>query len=188
MYKASCYRNFFFPIIFEKYGKYFKKFSDYILTLKPEEISSYILSVENFARDAVYDKEGNELPIKERDLILVFGAMLNIESTFLTYDKDNNNNLNYNELMNAFKTYEQSILFIAKAKTCIEVEKFVKPIYLYLVKYEEMPAGLKFLAFYIFGKEKSIIAYRKNIGKILYYLAMESRKPPVADNKCSGAQ
>src|SRR5690606_29637015 len=96
-----CYRPVFFDVLFKdlKLGNKLPKLKAYVESVSKEESLKFLRGVEGFARD--YDDES--IPMAKRDLVLLIGAMLNIESTFVRFDQvDENNVLDQSELDQAY--------------------------------------------------------------------------------------
>ena len=104
-----------------------------------------------------------------RDYGLLIGAMINIESTFLRFDTDNNNLLDNKELDKAFLVYKEAIIAVVKLDE--SKEKYAKSIFIYMVKYMKIPSTLQLLNFhYAPWASHDVLAKRVNIGALLYYL------------------
>lgn len=118
--------------------------------------------------------------------------MINIESTFIRFDTNRDNIIDYNELTEAFKVYKAAIISLANLKP--GEEGYAQSIFLYMVsKMEIPPTGTwmqsgKFFAFhkcvaYTYCRETfldKIEAKRLNIGKLLYYMVNQNS---IAANK-----
>ena len=70
----------------------------------------YLTNVEGFARDVVDD----DILLGQRDFTLLTGAFLNIETTFMRFDRNRDNLMTTNELDEAFKIYEDALIAIAE--------------------------------------------------------------------------
>lgn len=167
-YGVLCYRNSFFKLMLDDFGykKYFPKLDAYIKKVSRDEWYTFLSSVEGFARDV----EDPLTPMDKRNLLLVIGAMMNIESTFIRYDSNKSNLLDNKELQESLKVYEKAIQLVAKLTP--EQFKFTKSIYFYMVKEMKIPSKLQLASFHYRpwnGIEK-VTAKRLNIGAILYYL------------------
>ena len=184
----DCYNEHFYEVLLNKleYKKFFPRLYSYINGSSPEEIKGYLEGVEGFARD-IHDPK---VPLNKRESTLVLGAMLNIESTFLRFDANKDNIIDnqtvvaydgktpLTELDVAFKIYRTAIIAVAKLKP--DQEKYAKSIFLYMIKYMEIPPqnswldNAKFLYFHLWGSTKPIYAKRLNIGVLLYYLVNQN--------------
>lgn len=180
IFDTTCFNNRFFEVLLNdlRYKKYFPSLYDYFKNSSQKETDEYLIGVEGFAR------EGRELdvPINNRDSSLVFGAMINIESTFVRFDLNGDNVVDYDELLKAYDVYKNTIVIMAKLKP--GQEAFAKSIFLYMVsKMKTPPSGsifkdAKFFAFHKcvssdWCREKfltKIEAKRLNIGRLLAFL------------------
>ncbi len=183
-YLVECYRKKFFDILFidMKLDKYLPKLYRYVNdpVVSKTERDKFLESIELFARDF----PDPTIPIVTRDIILVFGAILNIESTFVRFDKNDNNILDEKELKHAYyNTYKNIILELSsldKFKKYLPdtVEKFGYSIFLYMIKTSTLPDGigdiLKVLKFHIFDKKDKIGGKRVNIADLLYFLVLNA--------------
>jgi len=167
-YGVLCYRDNFFKLLLDDFGykKYFPKLNSYIKNASRDEWYTFLSSVEGFARDV----EDPMVPMDKRNLLLVVGAMMNIESTYIRYDSNLSNLLDNNELLESFKVYENAIKLVAKLKP--EEFKYTKSIYFYMVKEMKIPGKLQLATFHYrpWNGMSKITAKRLNIGAILYYL------------------
>ncbi len=193
VFGTECFNQHFFDTILNKlnYKKFFPRLNDYVTTATKEDVDGYLAGVEGFARDVNDPK----IPINERDNILILGAMLNIESTFIRFDTNKDNIIDYNELTEAFKVYKPAIISLAKLAPAQEY--LAKSIFMYMVSKMEVPPtgtwmdNAKFIAFHgclqfdvcrttVMDK---IEAKRLNIGKLLYYLVNQPTPASVTKNK-----
>lgn len=169
-FETSCYRPKFFDLIFNKLklGKYLPKLKNYIDTAPQEESLKFLRAVEGFARD--FDDEA--IPMAKRDIVLLVGALLNIESTFVRFDQiDENNILDSNELDRAFYVYRKGIVSVAELSE--DQEQYSKSIFLYMIQKMEMPTKTSLFIFHNNPLRGTIDAKRLNIGTLLYYLVQE---------------
>ncbi len=164
----KCHRPYFFDIFFNKLGykKNYPRFYEFYKTAPKKELEGFIANVEGFARDFGDD---TTIPMAARDYGLLIGAMINIESTFLRFDTDNNNLLDNKELDKAFLVYKEAIIKVAKLDE--SKEKYAKSIFIYMVKYMKIPSTLQLLNFhYAPWANHDVLGKRVNIGALLYYL------------------
>lgn len=191
VFDADCFNNNFYEVILSKLGyeKSFPRLDTYFKTASKTESLDYLKGVEGFARD-------NNAPgvlIGRRDATLILGAMLNIESTFIRFDTNSDNIIDYNELSVAFLTYRSSIITLAGLKP--DQEKYAKGIFLYMASKMEIPKTGTWVTDAKFGIFNSCVqsdtcrkifmdevqAKRLNIGKLLYY--MVNQPTPAAVKK-----
>jgi len=180
---TRCFNEHFFETFLNKldFQKNFPRLKDYVVTNNnPDEAKTYLLGIEAFARD----DSSLDTPIGARDLTLVLGALINIETTFIRFDTNKDNLLDYDELMNSLKVYRYSILKLLGTGQ----EEYADSIFLYMVTRMEKPkvdSIWQKLNFYSFHKcvhlkscrekangpvEVPIVAQRLNIGALLAYL------------------
>lgn len=187
LFDKLCYNEHFFDLLLNKlsFKGSFPRLNRYYTTAGPQESIEYLLGIEGFARD----DNNDGVPINTRDMTLITGAMLNIESTFIRFDKNSDNLIDYNELDEAFLTYRQSIISLAGLKP--EREKYAKGIFMYMVSKMEIPKittlseTAEFAIFNTCVQERrcreifmdKIEAKRLNIGKLLFYMVTQGSSP-----------
>lgn len=175
----KCFYANYFPIFLDQlgYGKKLPKLNEYYKKESKEELVNYIKGVAGFARDD--SKDG--VPVNTRDMTLVTGALLNIESTFIRFDRDQDNIIDYYELEEALQVYESVIIDMAGLRG--GNEDYAKGVFMYMVSKMQIPLvdtkynKAKFAAYnkciqYATCRNKTnpVFAKRLNIGKLLYYL------------------
>lgn len=184
LFETECFNQNFYETLLNKseYKKFFPRLSEYIASTPKKEADEYLKGVEGFARD----NNAPNIPVSKRDNILILGAMLNIESTFIRFDTNHDNVIDYNELVEAFKVYKPAIIKLANLQP--GQEGYAQSIFLYMVsKMEVPPTGswlndLKFAGFHScvqWGPCRNKIldkieAKRINIGKLLYYVVNQN--------------
>lgn len=180
LFHEPCFKEHYFDIFLNKLrlDKNFPRLAEYVRKTPRDEYQNYLKGVTGFARDV----NDPRIPINGRDMTLVIGAMLNIETTFLRFDSNRNNVISTSELNESFKVYENAIVAIAKLKP--EQKKFSKSIFFYMVINMQVPKTGNWIddaAFFLFhqcmeievcrvAKYEPIEAKRLNIGMLLYYL------------------
>jgi hypothetical protein len=189
LYDVKCFNLHFYQTFLNdvKLKKYFPRLNDYVNTATAEEAQGYLRGIEGFARDVNDPK----IPMNKRDTILSIGSMINVETTFLRFDVNQDNIIDYAELMEAFKVYKPSIIALANLKK--EQEVYASSIFLYMVAKMEVPPNADWmdnLKFFSFHKCVSnnwcrttmldpIEAKRLNIGSLLYYLVNQTGAKPI---------
>ncbi len=166
-FETTCYRSHFFPIIMDQfnYARYLPMLDRYVKTEDREKVAAFLKNVEGFSRDI----NDEAIPMGSRDFVLLVGALINIETTFIRFDSNKDNMIDATELEAAFKIYENAIIQIAELDD--DREKFAKSIFLYMIKNMAIPSQTQLLNFhYNPFISKDIVAYRLNIGLLLYYL------------------
>lgn len=187
LFDITCVNDHYFEALMNKldYKAFFPRLLTYINSSSPEEVMGYLQGVEGFARE----KNDPKIPLNKREATLVLGALLNIESTFIRFDVNKDNVIDnrtivayegkqaLTELDVAFRIYRSAIIKVANLPP--SQEKYAQAIFLYMIKYMEIPPqgswidSGKFLIFYKWGAHKPIFAKRLNVGTLLYYLVNE---------------
>jgi hypothetical protein len=184
LFDVNCFNTNFFEALLDKSGmkKNFPRLTDYVLNNSKSDVEAYLSGVEGFARDD--SRPG--IPINKRDQILIVGALLNIESTFIRFDANRDNIIDYKELLEAFKVYRSAIITMAKLQP--SDEKYAQSIFLYMVSKMQIPQtgswteSAMFLAYdtcvsWDWCREHrmdKIEAKRLNIGKLLFYMVNQN--------------
>lgn len=207
VFEKTCYnQNFFTVILGEKapaellknperigeknldYAIRFPLLYKYLHSISIEEGLAYLEGVEGFARDS--NLPG--VPVNRRDSTLILGAMLNIETTFIRFDKNLDNKIDYDELSEAFVVYKNSIITLAKLPK--ERESYAKAIFMYMASKMEIPKIDGWVDQFWFWRysvniedpkwraKNPIEAKRLNIGKLLYYMVNQPTTPTPADS------
>jgi hypothetical protein len=169
-FATQCYRPQFFKLLFEqlKLGNKLPKLKQYINEASNQESLQFLRAVEGFARDI----DDETIPMDKRDLVLLIGALLNIESTFVRFDQISENNvLDQNELDRAFYLYRSGIISVAQLDE--DQQQYTKSIFLYMIQKMEMPKPASLFIFHNNPLRGNISAKRLNIGTLLYYLVQE---------------
>lgn len=188
VFAVECYNQHFFDSILNRlsYKKYFPRLNAYVVQTPKAEVDEYLKGVEGFARDINDPK----LPINNRDNILILGALLNIESTFIRFDTNRDNVIDYKELVEAFKVYKPSIITLAKLKP--NEEQYALSIFLFMVSKMAIPetgTWMQNAGFFSYHKcvtwdfcrntmMDPIVAKRLNVGKLLYYMVNQNTVAP----------
>jgi hypothetical protein len=114
-------------------------------------------------------------------------AMMHIETTITRWDINLNNQMDPNEVINAYAIYKPAINgMLPKLPSVLDTPKIkevlAKQVFLYLVKFEEVPktkAGQdiwKLVKFLLSFDAKKAPAHRKTIAAILRIVSEESKK------------
>ncbi|MBC7538258.1 MAG: hypothetical protein H7281_05520 [Bacteriovorax sp.] len=193
IFETACFNEHFFETMLSRYKKFFPRLVDYVdpKNTQKTEVDGFLLGVEGFARDISDPK----VPVNKRDNVLIIGALLNIESTFIRFDTNKDNIIDYKELVEAFQVYKAAIISMAKLKP--GEEGYAQSIFLYMIsKMEIPPAGswldnVKFGAFHAclqwnvcrLSVMDKIEAKRLNVGKLLYYMVNQNSIAPNKDKK-----
>ncbi len=176
-YTLECYRKHFFQVIFDDFGyqKYLQNLYDYVQTTPKEELNEFFVKIEMFARD---DHSENAGPVIERDLLLVFGAMLNVESVLLRFDENKDKKLSPNEVEKAFPIYKDTIIMLGNLQG---KESYAIYAFKYLIKYHKTPTSTQLLRFmYSPFEDRKVSASRVDLATLLYFIVI-SQPQNVAD-------
>ncbi len=193
--KSDCVRRQFFETMFNRHNHVnfnsLPDMSQYLPRLKeyydkdnsPNKQNSYdyVRGIETFSRDVPSLADLDIKPWQTGDFTLVLGALFNIESTFIRFDLDNSNILDFDELENAlYKVYNEGIINIAGL--CGWTRRFSKTVFMYLIKFGKSPPtsdyGATVAALDLIYKPyfKNTLADRLAIGKLLKNLKEENDK------------
>jgi hypothetical protein len=162
LYGLDCVRDNIFQLFLEKakYKNVFPRLYEFIKNVSKENIESFVENIEEFSRDTL--DPGS--PYTERDIFLFIGAVVNIESTMIRYDHNDNNLLDTFELEEAFNVFEFTIM----TKAEISWRGLARSAFFYLFNFQELPDTSELLWYHSFG-DKDIIGDRLAIAKILSY-------------------
>lgn len=176
--ESRCIRGKFFDKLFgEKelnLSQYFPRLKDYVDANSRGKIIEFIKGVEVFSR-SVDDIDATWW--RKKDFTLVIGAMLNIESTYIRFDKNTDNKLDRRELDTGYKeAYELAIVSIAKLKG--KLTAFGRTAFFYLLKYHKDPGVINVAWTHVWFKKyfNDFKAQRLDISELLKFL-VDKRKP-----------
>ncbi|MCT4641395.1 MAG: hypothetical protein N4A33_03795 [Bacteriovoracaceae bacterium] len=161
----------------------------------------FVAETESFTRTCT-QLDGQSLPMKPTDAFAVFAGLLNLESTFLRLDKNENGIMDgtsrkYSEVMDAYyEVYEGAIKALVAPDGGF-MEKLAKPIFKYLIKYGKVPETdnckisnlkqcgsiLKFVKF-LFKFNKRADASRLTVATILKTIGEQSETAKKFPFKC----
>jgi hypothetical protein len=169
----DCYRRYFFKTIMVDLGlkSYLTKLYDYVVGTDFDEVINFLKSVEGFARE-VDDGLTNLRTAK-----LIFGAMLNIESTLIRFDKNQDNVLDFSECEDGLSVYYGAVATLSKLEGTT-FEYLVPKAYYYMIDKMKLPpegiGGFATLTPYFLPK--GIRAKRLNVGKLLENLIKKANE------------
>ncbi|MCR9204787.1 MAG: hypothetical protein NXH75_09430 [Halobacteriovoraceae bacterium] len=172
-FDLDCYRTVFFDALLNKLNlkERLPKLNKYINSISEKEAMEFLVSVEGFARES----KDQERPETKKDLVLLIGALLNIESTFLRYDLNKSNYIDPRELLGAFPIYEEAIMLVADLDE--SKRGYAKSIFLYMIKHMEKPTQWDVATFhYNPFRSSKIGSKRLNIGALLYNMVMTANE------------
>lgn len=157
----------------EKFTKMCMEFS-----LTPEEFAQALEGVNPYGIS--YKKtQGEEIPLSKTDMFAVFAGLFNVESTINRFDINGDNEMNPNEIDNAFNEVYQGVL-----RNVAKVEKtwIARKVFYYMIKKEKPPETIFEKVAMLTTKNKRS-ATRKKVAAILTAIGekSDSNSP---DNKC----
>ena len=158
-----------------------------------EGYMKFITETENFTRTCTFFDDGTPVPMKSTDAFAVFAGLLNVESTIMRFDANQNNKLDgygrNNEVLTAYyEVYEGAIKGLVDPNGGF-MTKLAKPIFQYLVKYGTVPDTGNFRSIWDFVKflvkfNKGADATRTTIATILKTLGEQSGNSQKYPFKC----
>jgi hypothetical protein len=210
---VGCFRKNFINALEQKIpgdgrslAEYMPLLSSYITELTdglepgqdPTESADYfkfITETESFTRTCTTFSDGSDVPMKSNDAFAVFAGLLNVESTLMRFDANQNNKLDgygrgsSNEVLTAYyEVYEGAIKGLVDPNGGF-MTKLAKPIFQYLVKYGKVPDTSQFRSIWDFIKfllkfNKGADASRTTIATILKTLGEQSENSQKYPFKC----
>lgn len=174
----ECFQDHFFNVLRNKYENYFPKMFKFVdeNVGNGDTVNKLIEMTAKFARPCP-DKN----TLNDNDMVSILGGLLNVESTLIRYDTNQDNILDYPELSDAYKVYENNIKSLVK-KAASYMVPLSKEIFLFLVKYQMMPdmkktdTIVKFAKFLLFEKKDTVTGDRTAIAGILQNLGILAKK------------
>ena len=139
----------------------------YRQTSSQHEFSTFITNLVKFTRDY-----GESVPMDKREVTMVTGVLMNVESMFTRFDFNKNGQLDNNELEAAYQVYRKAIIMVAMLSP--QQEKYARSVFLYMIKYMKIPKPAELARFHFLEKKDGIIAKRLNIAAILYYIVQQA--------------
>jgi hypothetical protein len=195
---ASCFKEHFFEAICTNYRDNFPRLFEFLGTnneLKCNEQnfnSEHNLNYLNASAQAarfchLYPDDNTEIKYSEGDIMSILLAMMHIETTITRWDTNQNNTMDSNEVMDAYAIYKPAINgMLPKLPSVLDTPKIretlAKQVYLYLVKFEEVPKTKKgqdiwkLVKFLLSFNGKKAPAHRKTIASILRIVSEEGRR------------
>jgi hypothetical protein len=161
----QCFRSNFFKTLMNNLGLryHLAKLYKYVTTTPWEEVMAFLQSIERFARD------DNSAYVSSRLGKIIFGAMLNIESTLIRFDQNKDNVLEFAELENGFRLYRSSVIKLAGLAK--DKEKYAYGAYYFMISKKKIPSedfwGKLQVADLTSNPPTEFKAQRLNIAKLL---------------------
>ena len=155
-----------------------------------EAFMKFITETETFTRSCMYydDEKTEEVYLKVNDAFAVYAGLLNVESTLLRFDLDQNNTVDaynskgQNEVLNAYyKNYKGALVALTEGRVgSAKIAKLIaRPVFLYLVKFGEVPSTDRFSSIWKFVRfivrnNKSADISRTTIATMLKTISEQS--------------
>ena len=163
-----------------------------------EDYMKFITETEAFARTCMFydDDKTEEIPLTGNDAFGVFAGLLNIESTMLKFDLNENGVLDgrvkrgeVNEVMKAYNEVYKSAMIALVAPNGGFRRRLAKPIFKYLIKEGTVPDESSFSSMwrfvkFLFKRGKSADAERVTISTVLKTLGEQSENAIKYPFKC----
>jgi hypothetical protein len=215
---VGCFRDNFLKVIEspmsggrKSLSEYFPMLFSYIKEMttdlpdgaKPTESADYkkfLVETEAFTRTCTHYDEANPsddtlMPMRGNDTFGVFAGLLNVESTVLRFDVDQNNKMNGNEVEAAYhEVYNGAIKGLVTKMVPISgglLNFASRQIYYYLIKYGEAPefkSGSSIWRFLLhlvkLNKKKKAVATRTTLASVLKALGNTSDNAKEHPFKC----
>lgn len=172
----DCFEQHFFDVLRNKYEHYFPQMFKFVDESNGEAIQKLIAKTGRFARPCP-----DKTTLNDNDMVSILGGLLNVESTLIRYDTNQDNMLDYPELSDAYKVYEDNIKALVK-KAASYMVPLSKEIFLFLVKYQMMPdpkktdTVVKFAKFLLLEKKDQVKGDRTAIAGILENLGIIAKR------------
>mgnify|MGYP003682943075 CR=1 FL=1 len=214
----ACFRNNFVKVLENPIPEDGRSISDYMPYLyqyvneltkdvpagspitDSEGYMTFITETESFTRTCTYydEEETDEVYLRVNDAFAVFAGLLNVESTLIRFDQDQNNIIDStnsrkkNEVMTAYsEVYKGALIALAEQKlgNATLAKVLAKPIFKYLVKYGDVPDTSNFGSIWKFVKfilkrNKSADISRTTVATILKIISEQSENADLHPFKC----
>ena len=170
--ETICHRKNILPILMQKINWQYQlpQLGHYFYRAQFGEIQQLMKSLEDFTRDAQTEQD----PISPRNRTLLIGALMNIESLFLRFDRNLDNVLDFDELSQAYLLFNNLLMAYLTEFFGLDpdlAKTYSKSIFFFLVDRRYPPGKYELLWFHHTTNLKKIQAHRINIGAILSYFA-----------------
>jgi hypothetical protein len=201
--EPGCFKENFYEALCTNYRKYFPKLFEYLSADNnlgcDQNFNSfhnlqYIDASAKAARTCqIYPDDQKEIPYSEGDIMSMLLAMMHVETTIARWDTRTVNNLmDHEEVVDAYAIYKPAIMgMLPKLPSVLNTAKIretlAKQVYLYLVKFEEVPQTKqgkdiwKLVKFLLSFNAKKAPATRKTISSILWIVSEEGKKKSIAE-------
>lgn len=182
--ESICIRNKFFDKLFSKdelnLSQYFPRLKQYVDKYDKNHTVQFLKGVEIFSRSV---EDVDKIWWRTKDFTLVIGAMLNIESTYIRFDRNADNMLDRKDLDRGYKkAYEKAIVSIAGLEGGLS--RLGRAAFFYLLKYHEEPSAVSAVWTHLWFKKyfNDFKAKRLDISELLRFL-VDKRKPENPSNQ-----
>ncbi len=202
----ECFNKYFYNGVCTHYRQYFPRLFEYLgisdeascdANFNSEHNFNYLVASAKAARFChQYPDDLSEIPYTEGDIMSILLAMMHIETTITRWDSNLNNFMDANEVMDAYSIYKPAInSMLPKLPSVLDTPKIretlAKQVFLYLVKFEEVPKTQKgqdiwkLVKFLLSFNAKKAPAERKTIASILRIVSEEGKKKADAQGELS---
>jgi hypothetical protein len=201
--EPGCFKEHFYEALCTNYRKYLPRLFEYLgsdpgagceQNFNSDHNVDYLDASAKAARTCqVYPDNQNEIPYSEGDIMSMLLAMMHVETTIARWDTRTVNNLmDPDEVMDAYTIYKPAINgMLPKLPSILNTEKIketlAKQVFMYLVKFEEVPQTKAFkdiwklLKFLMSANAKKAPATRKTIASILWIVSEEGKKKSITE-------
>lgn len=194
--EPDCFRDNFYEGICTKYRQYFPLLFQYLSAdgakgcdqnFNSEHNITYFNTSAKAARTChFYEDDKAEIFYSESDIMSILLEMMHVETTIARWDLNNNNLMDPDEVMNAYSIYKPAIQgMLPKLPSVLDTPKIretlAKQVFLYLVKFEEVPQTKtgkdiwKLVKFLLSFNAKKAPATRKTISSILWIVSEQGK-------------
>ena len=196
---ATCFKEHFYEAVCTNYRSNFPRLFEFLgangsldcdkQNFNSEHNMDYLNASAKASRFChVYPDDNEEVKYSKGDIMSILLAMMHIETTITRWDvKTVNNTMDSDEVMDAYAIYKPAINgMLPKLPSVLDTPKIretlAKQVYLYLVKFEEVPQMKtgqdiwKLVKFLLSFNAKKAPAHRKTIASILRIVSEESKK------------
>lgn len=193
----KCFKENFIASICTSYRSKFPRLFEYLganpkLGCEQNFNSAHNMAYLNASAQAartchVYPDDNSEIMYSQGDIMSMLLAMMHIETTISRWDKNLNNTMDSDEVVDAYAIYKPAINgMLPKLPAVLDTPKIretlAKQVYLYLVKFEEVPKTKsgqdiwQLVKFLLSFDSKKAPAHRKTIASILRIVSEEGKK------------
>ncbi len=201
--EPNCFKDHFYESLCSTYRNYLPRLFEYLgadpnasceQNFNSNVNLQYLEASAKAARTCqAYPDDHMEIPYSEGDIMSMLLAMMHIETTIARWDTRSVNNLmDPEEVMDAYAIYKPAIQgMLPKLPSILNTDKIketlAKQVFLYLVKYEEVPKFttgpeiIKLVKFLLSFNAKKAPATRKTIASILWIVGEEGKKKSITE-------